>query len=312
MLEWLADAHGVLLRRDAVESGIDDNALRRAVLTGRIVRLRQGAYVLAPVWEAADRVGRHRLLVVAVRKQYGNDVALSHTSANIEQGGPSWGLDLRAVHLTNLYGVGERSSAKVVHHRGICRAGDITCLDGGWITAPARTAMDTACISSRDPAVVVLDYFQQSGLATREQLEQVLASMKATPGSLSLLPKLRLSDGKAESVGETRSRLLFRNEGLPAPIAQYEIRHPAGHVAGRVDFAWPERKVMAEFDGVQKYLRLRRKGESLEEAILREKAREDHLREITGWLMVRLVWADLDHPAVTANRILRAFAQAAA
>lgn len=312
MLEWLADAHGVLLRSDAVQSGIDDNALRRAVQAGRIVRLRQGAYALAPVWQAADRVGRHRLLVVAVRRQYGDDVALSHTSACIEQGGPNWGLDLSAAHLTNLYGVGERKAAKIVHHRGVCRVGDITRLDGGWITSPARTAMDTACIAAQEPAVAVLDYFQQSGLATREELDQVLAMMRATPDSLPLLLKLQLSDGKAESVGETRTRLLCKNQGLPAPTAQFEIYHHAGRLAGRVDFAWPERKVMLEFDGVQKYLRLRRQGETIEEAVLREKAREDLLRELTGWLMIRLVWADLADPVRTANRIRRAFAQAAA
>ncbi|KAA1429200.1 type IV toxin-antitoxin system AbiEi family antitoxin domain-containing protein [Nocardioides antri] len=312
MLEWLADAHGVLLRRDAVDNGIDDNALRRAVQSGRIVRLRQGAYVLGPVWQSSDRVGRHRLLVLAVRRQYGDDVALSHTSACIEQGGPTWGLDLSAAHVTNLYGIGERRAAKVVHHRGVCRVDDVTRLDGGWITSPPRTAMDTACIASRDAGVAVLDDFQHRGLATRDQLEQILASMRSTPDTLNLLLKLRLSDGKAESVGETRSRLLFRDEGLPAPVPQFEVRHPAGHVAGRVDFAWPERRVMLEFDGYQKYLRLRRKDESIEQTILREKAREDHLRELTGWLMVRLIWADLDFPTETANRIWRAFAQAVA
>lgn len=312
MLEWLADEHGVLLRRDAAASGIDDNALRRAVHSGRIVRLRQGAYVLGPVWHSTGKVGRHRLLVIAVRRQYGDNVALSHTSACIEQGGPNWGLDLDAVHLTNLFGVGERRCAKVVHHRGVCRVDDITRLDGGWITSPARTAMDTACIAEREPAVAVLDFFQQRGLATREQLEQVLASMISTPDTLSLLLKLELSDGKAESVGETRTRMLCKNERLPAPVAQFDVLYPSGLVAGRVDFAWPDRKVMLEFDGIQKYLRLRRKGETIEQAILREKAREDLLRELTGWLMIRLVWEDLDHPTATANRIVRKFAQAAA
>ncbi len=311
MLEWLADGNGLLLRRDVVASGIDDNALARAVRCGRLVRIRQGAYVLGPVWSSADKMGRYRLLIHAVRRQYGDDVAISHTSACIEQGGPNWGLDLSRVHVTSLFGSGERTAAKVVHHRGVCRAGDITRLDGAWITAPARTALDTASLAAREPAVAVLDYFQQKGLATREELEQVLESMTNFPESLSLLPKLRLSDGRAESVGETRSRLLFKSQGLPAPIPQFEIVHPAGHVAGRVDFAWPERRVMLEFDGRAKYLRTRRKGETIEEAVMREKAREDHLRELTGWLMVRLIWADLDYPAETVNRILRAFAQAA-
>ena len=44
-------------------------------------------------------------------------------------------------------------------------------------------------------------------------------------------------------------------------------------------------------------------GETVNDAVLREKRREDLLREITGWLMIRLIWADLFKPAATAERI---------
>ncbi len=318
MIEQLADSHGILLRRDAVLSGVDDNALHRAVKTQRIVRIRQGVYVVTPVWKAASRLDRYRLLIEGVRQLYDDSVALSHTSACIEYGGPNWGLDLRKVHLTHLSGRGERSGARVVHHRGIVRAGDITRQNARWITSPARTAMDTASIAlanrdgtRRDASVAVLDYFQQRGLTTREELDAVFHGMWAWPDTLGLHATLHLSDGKAESVGETRFRMFCKRHGIPAPVAQYEVRHPSGHVAGRVDFAWPERKSMAEFDGVSKYLRLRRPGETLEETILREKRREDQLREITGWLMIRIIWNDLAHPQELAHRIHRLFAQAA-
>ncbi|WP_183093016.1 type IV toxin-antitoxin system AbiEi family antitoxin domain-containing protein [Nocardioides stalactiti] len=314
MLELLADANGIVLRRDAVACGVDDGALRRAVLQGRLVRVRQGAYVLRGVWESLDRLGRYRTLVAAVLRLYddpASPVALSHTSASIEQGGPSWGLDLEAVHLTHLNATGDRTSAKLVHHRGVCRVKDITRSDGHWMTAPARTAMDTASISARDPGIAVLDYFQQRGLTTREELERVFSAMKWWPDTLGLLRVLQLSDGIAESVGETRTRLLCLDMGLPAPTPQFEIFHPSGRLAGRVDFAWPERRTMLEFDGRQKYLRLRRPSETIEQTVLREKAREDLLRELTGWLMIRLVWADLDVPEATARRIVRVFERAA-
>lgn len=318
MIEHLADPHGILLRRNAVRSGVDDNALYRAVRSERIVRIRQGIYVLTPVWQEASRLERYRLLIEGVRQLYDDSVALSHTSACIEYGGPAWGMDLRDVHLTHLSGNGERSGARVIHHRGVCRVGDVTRQQGRWITSAARTAMDTASLaltgpgnSGRDAAVAVLDYFQQRGLTTHQELEAVFQGMWAWPDTLGLYPAFQLSDGKAESVGETRFRMLCKRQRLPDPVAQYEIRHPAGHVAGRVDFAWPERKTMGEFDGVSKYLRLRKRGETLEQTILREKNREDHLREITGWLMIRVIWNDLAYPEELANRILRVFAQAA-
>ena len=93
---------------------------------------------------------------------------------------------------------------------------------------------------------------------------------------------------------------------------QFKVRHPSGRLAGRTDFAWPEHKLLGEFDGKQKYLRIRRPDETIEEAILREKAREDLLRELTGWGFIRLVWKDLAMPATTEARIRRALVRAAA
>lgn len=309
---WLpVDARGILLRRDAVAVGIDDNALARAVRIGMIVRIRQGAYVMTSVWEAAHPVERHSLLLAAVRKLYGDSAAASHVSACIEQGGPAWGLDLTSVHMTSLDGSSERNQAKVIHHRGICRVGDLTRDGAGWITAPARTALDTASIAAQEPAVAVLDWFIQSGLTTRAELDLVFAAKRHWPDTLGLHRLMQLTDGTAESVGETRARLLFRRQRLPAPIPQFEVFHPSGRLAGRVDFAWPERRVMLEFDGLQKYHRFRRPGETIEEMVLREKRREDQLRELTGWLMIRLVWSDLDQPRSTTDRLLRGFAQAA-
>lgn len=311
MIEYLVNGHGILLRRDAVAAGVDDNALRRAVDAGYLVRLRQGVYALAAVWEAAGPIDRHRLLLEGVRLLYDDNVAASHVSACVEQGGPTWGLDLSVVHLTSLTGKGERSAGKVVHHRGTCLASDITRDDQGWITAPARTALDTACLVNQESAVAVVDWYLQTRLTTIQDLRQMHARMTEWPESLGLHRVLALVDGKAESVGETRTRLMCRTHGLPAPIPQYEIRDHNGRLAGRVDFAWPEFRVILEFDGMIKYHRFRRPGETIEQMVMREKQREDLLRELTGWTMIRITWADLARPEATVARILRAMQIAA-
>jgi hypothetical protein len=36
---------------------------------------------------------------------------------------------------------------------------------------------------------------------------------------------------------------------------------------------------------------------------MREKRREDRIRELTGWRCIRITWADLFHPERTAARI---------
>ncbi|WP_436699812.1 type IV toxin-antitoxin system AbiEi family antitoxin domain-containing protein [Nocardioides sp. BYT-33-1] len=311
MLEYLVDGSGILLRRDAIAAGCDDNVLKRAVRSGFLVRIRQGCYVLRSVWEQADAVERHRLLLDAVRQLYDDRVAASHLSACLEHGGPNWGLDLSAVHLTNLYGKGERTSARVIHHRGEVRVEDVTRDSQGWLTAPARTALDTASLLRQEPGVAVVDWYVQTGLTSLVQLFDLFGRMRTWPHTLHLHRVLALADGKAESVGETRTRLMLRAHRVPPPIPQYEIRHPSGQLAGRVDFAWPEFKVMLEFDGMVKYHRHRRPGESIEEMVIREKQREDRLRELTGWVMIRISWGDLANPDATVARILRAMRLAA-
>lgn len=312
MLEGLVDSNGILLRRDLISLGGNDRELARMVKRGEITRLRQGAYVLRDIWDSSNATERHLVLVAAVMRQYDNNVAASHTSALLLQGGPSWGQDLSNAHVTSLNGIGERAGAKVRHHRGVCRVHDISRLGHHWITTPARTALDAASLSGRDGAVCILDDFLQRGLCTLDEYDVQFRSKKEWPNSLCLHRALQLTREGSESVGETRSRLLIRDAHLPDPVLQYVVRYPSGHVAGRVDMCWPEHGLMLEFDGRIKYERLRRAGETVHDAVLREKAREDLLRELTGFAMIRLVWADLDKPTETEMRIRRLFKTSAA
>jgi very-short-patch-repair endonuclease len=82
-------------------------------------------------------------------------------------------------------------------------------------------------------------------------------------------------------------------------------------LVGRVDFAWPELKVFVEFDGKEKYLKYRKEGESVIDAVRREKRREEDICRATGWRCIRLTWADLYHPERTCARIRAMFAIAA-
>ena len=78
-------------------------------------------------------------------------------------------------------------------------------------------------------------------------------------------------------------------------------------VIHRVDLAWPSLGLFLEFDGKVKYQRYLREGESVTDAVLREKQREELICELTGWRCIRIVWADLYHPERTAARIRAMF-----
>jgi hypothetical protein len=308
----LFDEHGILLRRDAIVMGLDDNWLARMVRAGEIVRMRQGAYAKADVWAAADRAGRHVLLGRAVMQQYDDRVALSHASAHVRRGGPDYGLGLDRVNITNLFARGDRVQAGITHHRGECRVNDVTRIDGHWITAGARTAIDTAAAAPRDAAVCVLDWSLNQGLARREVYDRYTDEfMREWPDTVELPRAVALCDGRRESVGETRTGLLLNDHGLLDAEPQWEVSHPSGRLAGIVDSALHREGVMIEFDGLIKYGRLLKPGQTISDVIMAERAREKLIEELTGYWMIRLIWADLENGAATADRIRAVIARAA-
>jgi hypothetical protein len=116
---------------------------------------------------------------------------------------------------------------------------------------------------------------------------------------------IEFADGRAESIGESRSRVAIMLAGLPAPQPQWEVRDDNGMLLGRSDFGWPEHGVLGEFDRRTKYGRLLGAGEEPGDAVLREKLREDAMRA-ERWGMVRWTWPELDDFGPVAERWHRA------
>ncbi|MBG0563224.1 hypothetical protein [Actinoplanes aureus] len=48
---------------------------------------------------------------------------------------------------------------------------------------------------------------------------------------------------------ESRLRLLLVDAGVPPPVPQFEVRDEDGRLIGRVDLAWPARRVAHEYEG---------------------------------------------------------------
>jgi hypothetical protein len=304
-LRLLAETEGYFTRSDALESGYDDNAVRRAINVKLWTRVRQGTYTFTDLWTAADATARHRARARATARRHGGRVALSHVSAAVEHGFPTWGADLSMVHLTRLDGGAGRTEAGVVHHEGLCLNEDFVERDGLLVTKPARAALEAASLSSAEAAVTILDFGLHAKLFSREELDRVFGLMQSWPHLRKLQVPVRFADGRAESVGESRSRFLCYVHGLPAPELQFYVYDDNGELIGITDFAWPRHRLLGEFDGRVKYGRLLQPGEDPGDVVFREKVREDELREATGCAMVRLIWRDLYHGPATAARIRR-------
>ena len=236
-------------------------------------------------------------------------LALSHTSAAIEHGLRLHRPDLSKVHVLCLDEPLARSTPDIVYHRlPVTHAEVEERADGVRLVEPTRAALETAALSDVPSGLVVLDSVVHLKEVAVEDVHAAFASYHG-PGSRKLQVTVRLVRAGAESVGESLGRHLFWGQHIPAPVLQFEVYDEHGNLVGRTDYAWPELGLLGEFDGLVKYGRLRRPGESVQDAVVREKQREDLLREITGWLMIRLIWADLFRPHVTAARVRRQLAR---
>lgn len=293
----------VMLRSEAIAAGMSDRDLSRMVGRGQLHRLRQGAYVAGEIWRAQDRGGRHRLLTRAVVVQAKSPVVVSHGSAMALHNGPLYGLPLERVEVTRLDGRAGRREAGVRQHRGALFIGDVTECQGLAVTGATKTALDVTTITSVEAGLVAVNALLNTGRTTLAELHHRYSSMEQDPYTQRTDLVLRLADPRIESVGESRFFHLAWRHGLPVPEPQFEVCE-ADRVVARLDFAWPNRGVWLEFDGREKYVKHLRPGESVTDAVLREKRREDRVRELTGWRCIRITWADLEDPQRLAARLM--------
>lgn len=298
------DEHGgIILRSEAIALGYDDRAIARMVQAKQWHRVRHGSYVSAPFWAGLDELGRHRVAARAVLRRAHASAALSHVSAAAEYVSDIWGLDLSEVHVTRTDGRSGRREAGAVHHRGELSESQVVIRNGVRVVDAARAAVEVTTLGTVECGLVTVNALLHGKHTTPALLAQAHATMRHWPDSLHTDVVLRLADGRCESVGETRSMHFFWRHGLPMPVPQYPVFDEYGNLVALLDFALPAHGVFIEFDGKDKYLRLRREGETLEDFVIREKRREELVCRLTGWVCIRITWEDLARPVTTARRL---------
>lgn len=309
-LAALAAANGgVFTTANVRRAGYAPQDITRQVARGEWHRLRRGSFVTGDQWASSDAVQRHLLLSRAVVVPYGGRAALTHTSGACGLGLSLWKPVLDIVHLTHCSPDKGRIEHGVAHHKGPLD-NTATVLREGLRIGPPELVVAGAMLlaADQDSAVVVGDSALRNQVTTREALWAVATEWLRVPDSRALRFAIPRLDAGAANGGESLGRQVVRRLGFPRPQTQYEIRD-ADFVA-YADMAWPEQGVLLEFDGKRKYQRDLQEGDDPGEVVFREKLREDRLRRL-GWIVVRLVWADLQRPAIIAHRLNQAFQDAA-
>ena len=306
-LRILAETAGFFTREQARDLGYDDRDVATAIRVRLWHRIRRGYYTFTDLWWALDDVGRHVVLTRAVTHSLGHDkVAASHVSGCALHGIEIWGVDLSRVHVTRLDGGPGRVEGDVVHHEGLCLDSDVMEIDDVLVLLPARCAIEAGSRAPNEQALVLFDSLLHKEHATADELMKQFNLMQRWPFVRHLHIPVRMADPRAQSVGESRGRWLFRCSRIPAPELQYEVRNPAGDLLGTTDWAWPEHGALGEFDGKIKYGRLVKPDQQPGDVVFAEKQREELLCRASGLpRMIRVVWDDLDRPRVTRTRVLR-------
>jgi hypothetical protein len=209
------------------------------------------------------------------------------------------------VQVTRWDGLTGRVRAGVRFHLGRLSDSSVMSVDGVVVTRPARALVELACVTTYETAVIAMDAALRHRLTSREDLRDALDVVNWWPGSGTAQAAVAFADGRAESVGESRLRVLMDNQGLPEPSLQTPFGTSDGNVIARVDFYLREHGVVVEFDGLLKYR------DRTVNTVLAEKVREDRLREM-GLVVVRVTWDELADPVGVGRRIRRAMELAAA
>lgn len=301
-IESLVAEQGYFLTRDALQSGVSEPALYRAVRAGRIVRVRHGTYSLPLAWAAASQSERHITTVRSVLARSGAGLVTSHATSAVLHTDDWWGLDLTNVHVTRP-GRAERRHAGVVHHRNELGDDDVTTVRGIVTTTPARAAIEVACGVDAERALVLMNALLRSGQTSHAGLRTVAQTAEQWPGALGVRVPLALSTGATGSVGEDRTLFHFWRAGIPRPQLQFPVHDGGTEPFAHLDFWWEEQRLAGEFDGRVKYGRLLKPGQSLADVVMAEKAREDRVREVLDCRFVRIIWADLARPSIFYPRL---------
>lgn len=226
-------------RRSAHADGITDWHLRHrdVVRTSRNTYLPPGA------------AGQLRRRIDAVLLGAPADAIVSHvTAAALWRFQVPLAPDEGRVHLTVPPGSRVRSRADRRIHCSSVPDPETRMLDDLRVTSPGRTWIDLAGSLTPGALLAVTDQMLERKFP-EDEFFRILARSPGRRGLATARRIVPVADGKAGSPMESVLRWLIHEAGLPRPVLQYVIRDAVGRFLARVDLAWPERRVVVEFDG---------------------------------------------------------------
>jgi hypothetical protein len=240
----LASQHGLVTLDQLRDGQVSDGQTRRLVHQRVLRRLRPRVFGLVGARDSWER----GLLAVVLSLQ--GSVA-SHASA-----ARLWKFEPRPEDRYEVTAGREYRAPMrgvVLHRSGTLGDEDIVQRDDIACTSFERTLCDCTTILSEYQLGRVLDDGMRRGVASLRRLSGCGERLESGPGRhMSVVRLLLAARGIGFDPGGSRSELylldVFRRARLPLPVQQHRVK--VGSKTFRPDFAWPDRKVFAEYYGL--------------------------------------------------------------
>lgn len=286
-----ARQHGAFGRWQLEAAGIDDPPIKRRLASGQWIAARAGVYVLAGLPPDPWRDVWIGWLAV------GEDAVRSHECAAEAQG--LHPVVTGRLVFTTRHGDHHRLDGVIVHQLRDVQPRHVVDLGGMPTTTVPRTIVDLAAISHVARLRHIVENAVNDRLVTDEAIGCVLGDVaRRGKRGMGRLVKVLADRAPGEPVSDSElERMLLRAvrfAGLADPVAQFP--HP-GRVPGkgRVDFAYPDARLILEADGRRWHQRIA--------DLKRDRARDNEAAR-AGWLTMRFMWEELDNDPEDVGRAI--------
>lgn len=278
-----------------VACGLSATVIAHRVDHGRLHRLHRGVYAVGH--DGLDDCGRIFAAVLAV----GSGAVASHESAarlqSILPAGTRVDRGVGPVEVTTVAGRRGRSRSGIrVHAIGTWDARDLRWVGPVPVTSAARTVLDLAVRSGRDPAERMLAEALRGRLTDEREIRSLVTRSSGHHGVGVVASLIEAGPAFDRSVAERLFLELVRRSGLPEP----QTNVWAGGF--EVDALWEDLDVVAEFDSSTFH------GDRV---AFRKDRRKSARLQAAGYDVVPVIWADLlDSPELVAATVASVLAVA--
>ena len=276
----LRGQYGAAARNQLRSLGYSDSAIATMIKSGRLEIILPGVVraTASPLtWELEAMAGCLRSI---------GNIWLSHGSAAVIH--RFNGFEKNGLELTSTRRLRPQRGHEIhlVGEMPIC---DVETVRNLPITTPVRTLIDLAAVVDEETLEIALDDAVYTGKVRLPRLRWRLDELggKKRPGVTNLRSLLEArGDGVMvpTTVLETKLVRVLRTARLPVAQTQHRF-HENGHFVARVDFAYPEQRVIIEVDGARWH--------SGRQARIKD-AQRDNYFNLKGWTVLRFTWEDLE------------------